>query len=153
MTDAFQAAFTPAPSQHSTRYDRCSSFLQQRAKFDDFIECFNNERRHQALDMHCPAGRYTPSPRRYTGLPDLDYPFHDKAVTVTTTAASVSTERRSISAFFAGQTVGIKQVEDHIWPASFMDYDLEYFDDEACRLEPLQNPFGPKCCPCLRYKP
>jgi hypothetical protein len=84
LTDAFQAAFTPAPSQHSTRYDRCSSFLQQRAKFDDFIECFNNERRHQALDMHCPAGRYTPSPRRYTGLPDLDYPFHDKAVTVTT---------------------------------------------------------------------
>ena len=25
-----------------------------------------------------------------------------------------------------------------------MDYDLGYFDDETCRLEPIQNPFGPK---------
>lgn len=28
-----------------------------------------------------------------------------------------------------------------------MDYDLGYFDDETCRLEPLQNPFGPKVLP------
>jgi hypothetical protein len=24
-------------------------------------------------------------------------------------------------------------------------YDLGYFDDETCRLEPIDNPFGPKC--------
>lgn len=48
---------------------------------------------------------------------------------------------------FAGQTVCIKQVEDHIWLVSFVDYDLGYFDDETCRLEPLQNPFGPKVLP------
>lgn len=47
----------------------------------------------------------------------------------------------------SGQTVGIKQVEDHIWLVSFVDYDLGYFDDETCRLEPLQNPFGPKVLP------
>jgi hypothetical protein len=47
----------------------------------------------------------------------------------------------------AGQAVGIKQVEDHIWLTSFMDYDLGYFDDETCRLEPLPNPFGPKVLP------
>jgi putative transposase len=28
-----------------------------------------------------------------------------------------------------------------------MDYDLGYFDDEECRLEPLANPFGPKLLP------
>jgi hypothetical protein len=27
------------------------NFLQQQAKFDDFVECFNNERPHQALNM------------------------------------------------------------------------------------------------------
>lgn len=48
---------------------------------------------------------------------------------------------------FAGQTIGVKQVDDHIWLASFMDYDLGYFDDETCRLEPLDNPFGPKVLP------
>lgn len=125
-----------------------ANFLQQQAKFDDFIDCFNNERPHQALDMHCPAERYTPSLRPYTGLPDLDYPFHDKAVTVTT-CGRICFDRKKInlSLVFAGQTLGIKQVEDHIWLASFMDYDLGYFDDETCRLEPLQNPFGPKVLP------
>jgi hypothetical protein len=28
-----------------------------------------------------------------------------------------------------------------------MHYDLGYFDDETCRLEPIQNPFGPKVLP------
>jgi putative transposase len=131
-----------------------ANFLQQQAKFDDFIDCFNKERPHQALGMDCPADRYQPSPRRYTGLPDLDYPFHDKAVIVTTCGRICYNRKKiNLSIVFAGQTVGIKQVEDHIWLASFMDYDLGYFDDETCRLEPLQNPFGPKCYPCLRYKP
>ena len=26
-------------------------------------------------------------------------------------------------------------------------YDLGYFDDETCRLEPIDNPFGPKLLP------
>jgi hypothetical protein len=30
---------------------------------------------------------------------------------------------------------------------SFMHYDLGYFDDETCRLEPVANPFGPKVLP------
>ena len=29
----------------------------------------------------------------------------------------------------------------------FMDYDLGYFDDETCRLEPLANPLGPSVLP------
>ena len=53
----------------------------------------------------------------------------------------------NLSQVFAGQTVGIKQTEDRIWLVSFMDYDLGYFDDETCRLEPLANPFGPKVLP------
>jgi hypothetical protein len=43
---------------------------------------------------------------------------------------------------FAGQKVGVKQVEDRIWLVSFMHYDLGYFDDETGRLEPIENPFG-----------
>ncbi|RWK02913.1 MAG: IS481 family transposase [Mesorhizobium sp.] len=125
-----------------------ANFLQQQARFDDFIDEFNSERPHQALGMDCPAERYTPSPRPYTGLPDLDYPFHDKAVTVTTCGRICYNRKKiNLSLVFAGQTVGIKQVEDHIWLASFMDYDLGYFDDETCRLEPLHNPFGPKVLP------
>lgn len=66
-----------------------------------------------------------------------------------TTCGRICYNRKKInlSQVFAGQTVGIKQVEDHIWLVSFVDYDLGYFDDETCRLEPLQNPFGPKVLP------
>ena len=28
-----------------------------------------------------------------------------------------------------------------------MLYDSGYFDDETCRLEPIENPFGPKVLP------
>ena len=48
---------------------------------------------------------------------------------------------------FAGQAVRVKQVSERVWLVSFMDYDLGYFDDETCRLEPIENPFGPKVLP------
>jgi len=38
-------------------------------------------------------------------------------------------------------------VSERVWLVSFMDYDLGYFDDETCRLEPIENPFGPKVLP------
>lgn len=42
---------------------------------------------------------------------------------------------------FAGQSVGVKEAADRIWLVSFMHYDLGFFDDETCRLEPAANPF------------
>jgi len=72
--------------------------LQQQTKFDDFLEEFNNERPHQALDMNCPAEVYTPSTRPYRGLPELDYPFHDKTIHVTCCGVSVCTAKKSTSA-------------------------------------------------------
>jgi putative transposase len=125
-----------------------NNFLQQQAKFDDFIDCYNNERPHQALNMNCPAERYVTSTRTYTGLPNIDYPFHDKTVTVTTCGRiCFNRQKINLSMVFAGQSVGIKQVGDQIWLVSFMDYDLGYFDHQTCRLEPLDNPFGPKVLP------
>jgi putative transposase len=78
-------------------------------------------------------------------LPELDYPFHDRTVTVTTCGRiCFNRQKINLSVVFAGQTVGIKQVSDELWLVSFMDYDLGYFDHETCRLEPIENPFGPK---------
>ena len=42
---------------------------------------------------------------------------------------------------------GVTQVGERIWLVTFMHYDLGYFDDETCRLEPIENPFGPKVLP------
>jgi hypothetical protein len=35
-------------------------------------------------------------------------------------------------------------VSEEIWLVSFMDYALGYFEHQTCRLEPIENPFGPK---------
>src|ERR1700682_3820380 len=124
------------------------NFLQQQARFDDFIEVFNNERPHEALNMKCPAEVYQPSTRTYTGLPDIDYPFHDKTIVVTRCGRiCLGRKKINFSTVFAGQAVGIKEMHDDIWLVSFMDYDLGYFDLDTRVLEPLENPFGPKVLP------
>jgi putative transposase len=124
------------------------NLLQQQAKFDDFLACYNQERPHQALAMKYPAELYHPSPRPYRGLGELDYPFHDRTVTVTHCGRICLGKRKiNLSQAFAGQNVGIKEVSDRIWLVTFMHYDLGFFDHETCRLEPVGNPFEPKALP------
>ena len=131
-----------------TRDDADKEPREERSCGRSQTSLYNNERPHQALNMQYPAQRYRPSPRPYRGLPDIDYPFHDRAATVTTCGRiCFNRQKINLSQVFAGQTVGIKQTDDRIWLVSFMDYDLGYFDDETCRLEPLANPFGPKVLP------
>jgi hypothetical protein len=72
--------------------------LRQQARFDDFIACYNTERPHQALNMACPAEQDPPSTRPYDGRPELNYPFHDKEVTVTTCGRICLNAARSTSA-------------------------------------------------------
>src|SRR5881275_984749 len=60
-----------------------ANFLQQQARFEKFIEVFNKERPHEALDIKCPADVYRATTRPYQGLPEIDYPFHDRTVVVT----------------------------------------------------------------------
>ena len=122
--------------------------LQQQARFDAFVTQYNHERPHEALDMQVPADLYAPSSRAYGPLPELDYPLHDWSVVVTTCGRiCYRTRKINLSQVFAGQRVGIRQVSERIGLVTFMEYDLGYFDDETCRLEPIENPFGPKLLP------
>ena len=118
--------------------------LQQQAKFDAFVQEFNTERPHEALAMKCPAEVYSPSTRTYRGLPELSYPFHDRDILVTA-CGRICLHRKKInlSTVFAGQAVGIKEVDDGVWLVSFMHDDLGYIDLEQRTLQPLDNPFGP----------
>src|SRR5438105_6122162 len=124
------------------------NFLQQQAKFDDFIDCYNHERPHQALDMKYPAELYLPSPRPYRGLSELHYPFHDRTITVTQCGRiCFGRQKINLSTVFAGQNVGVKEVSDKIWLVTFMDYDLGFFDHETGRLGTAENPFAAKVLP------
>jgi putative transposase len=125
-----------------------ANVLQQQARFDAFIDQFNRDRPHQALGMKVPADIYTRSSRVYRGLEELAYPFHDETFTVTQCGRICFKGRKvNLSHVFAGQNVGVTQVGERVWLVTFMRYDLGYFDDETCRLEPIDNPFAPKLSP------
>lgn len=92
---------------------------------------FNSERPHEALGMTVPAEMYSPSPKRYRGLPDLSYPWHGSDVVFTACGhIRMHCKRINVSTVLAGQRVGIKEVDDGIWIVSFMQYDLGYIDLE-----------------------
>jgi transposase InsO family protein len=122
--------------------------LKQQEKFDDFIQVFNFERPHQALQMKYPSEVFKKSEREYKGIQPLVYPFHDKTIQVTQCGRICQRNWKvNLSKSFAGQEVGVKEVEDGIWVVSFLDYDLGYFDEAGKRVEPVSDPFQIKVLP------
>ena len=125
------------------------TLLQQQAKFDEFVSEFNLERPHEAIGMKVPADLYAnASSRPYLGLPELDYPFHDREIVITNCGrACLHRKKINISTVLAGQKLGIKEVDDGIWLVSFMHYDLGYIDLEQKTLQTIDNPFGTRLSP------
>ena len=140
-----------------------ANVLQQQGRFDDFVDEYNRERPHQALGMKVPADLYRPSDRVYHGPGRARLPVsrlerdRDPLRPDLLQRPQDQSQSRLCRA-----KVGIKQVDDRIWLVTFMHYDLGYFDDETCRLEPIDNPFGPTVLPmssginrhpCTRNRP
>ncbi|MEZ5551512.1 MAG: integrase core domain-containing protein [Pseudomonadales bacterium] len=48
--------------KHETTKPASFNFLQQQERLDDFMDIYNNDRPHQALNMKYPGELYTPSP-------------------------------------------------------------------------------------------
>ena len=92
------------------------NFLQQQERFDAFVGVYNNERPHQALGGAYPGDVYTPSPKAYRVPDEPEYPYHDRTIRVTRCGRICIGKRKiSFSTVFAGQVVGIREVEDQIW--------------------------------------
>lgn len=86
--------------------------------------------------------------RPYAGLPELDYPFHDRDILITACGRICMHKKKiNISTALAGQRLGIKEVDDGIWLVSFMHYDLGYLDLEHRTLQTIDNPFGTSLSP------
>ena len=105
---------------------------------------FNTEHPHEALAMKPPADIHAASARAYQGLPEIDYPLHDRDALVTACGRICMQRKKiNISTVMAGQRLGLKEVDDGIWVVSFMAYDLGYIT--------IRSLHG--CYPCLRYEP
>ena len=95
-----------------------------------------------------PGELYSLSARPYQGLPEVEYPFHDKDILVTACGRICMHRKKiNISTVMAGQRLGIKEVEDGIWLVSFMSHDLGYIDLEQKTLQTIDNPFGTRLSP------
>jgi len=103
---------------------------------------------HAVLDRHGLVQRARASPRPYEGLPELQYPWHDRDILVTACGRICMHRKKiNISTVLAGQKLDIKEVDDGIWLVSFMHYDLGYIDLEQRTLQTIDNPFGTRLSP------
>jgi len=123
--------------------------LQQHERFDTFIDGYNHDRPHQALGGCYPAEIYTPSPKIYQPPTPLEYPFHDRTIRVTQCGRlCVGRRKINLSTVFAGQDIGITEIDDRVWAVTFMQYELGFFDESVDRVAPKgQNPFALKVLP------
>lgn len=120
-----------------------SNLLQQQEKFDHFVNEFNFERPHQALNMKCPADVHQKSLKPYLGLPEITYPDYDKSLLITCCGkVCIGKQKVHISKALANQPVGVKEVDDRIWQVGFMDFTLGFFDEETDKFAPKEDPFG-----------
>ncbi len=111
------------------------NFLQQQARFDDFVDVYNNERAHQSLNGQYPGDLNTPSSGVYRQPEEPEYPYHDRAIHIPKCGRICMGRRKiNLSTVFAGQTMGIREVADKIWLVSFTDYDLGFFDQDLNKV-------------------
>jgi integrase-like protein len=83
--------------KNETTRPAAANLLQQQAKFDAFVQEFNCERPHEALNMQCPGQVYTASARPYQAFPIPITPFTTRLSWSPTAAAFAFIARKSIS--------------------------------------------------------
>jgi len=116
------------------------NLLQQQERFDAFMEEFNRERPHEALDMKRPAEVYLDSIRPYPAqLPELSYPGYDDVLTVSSRGV-IALPRRQLylAAALANQPVGLRELDDGRWLVSFATLDLGHIERNN-RFTPLSS--------------
>ncbi len=118
------------------------NFLQQQARFDrwqqEYITKSGPTRPPAAL-----SGRAAPHLSALLCRPaTLENPLHDQTIAVTQYGRLRFGGRKiNLSAVFAGQNVGVREVTDHVGLISLMHYDLGFFDDQCSRIECAPSPF------------
>jgi len=115
--------------------------LAQQRRFDRFREEFNNERPHEALEMHTPASLYTSSKRTMPEkLPPLEYPAHYEVRYVSGNGGiRWNCAWVNVSTTCIGEYVGLEEIDDGIWNVYFGPLKLgRLLEREMC----IEDAFG-----------
>jgi len=107
-----------------------TNILQQQAKFDDFIEEFNCERPHEALDDQTPASCYTASPRSMPRrIPELEYGDDVEVRRVSQQGSlKMNGKRTFISETFAYEWLGLRPIDERSFEVLYGPVRLGFLD-------------------------
>lgn len=103
----------------------------QQLAFRHFVQVFNHERPHDALNGETPADLYRPSNKPYPEkLPMPEYPAHFELRRVSRNGGiRWSSDWVNISSVLAEETIALEEVDDGVWTVWFYQYALGRFDE------------------------
>lgn len=117
---------------------KANARAQQRA-FDEFRYVFNQERPHQALEMHTPSSCYEPSPRPYPArVPEPEYGSAMRVRRVRPCGnLTWGGEDVFLSEVLSGEPVGLLPLDERYYRVYFAALPLARFDSYRLRIERL----------------
>ena len=109
---------------------------EQQRRFDRFREQFNHARPHEALGDHTPAEFYRRSARPFPQrLEEICYPGHFERRRINPVGQMRWKARRLfLGGVFAGETVGLEEIEDGVWSLYFASHMLARLDEHVGKL-------------------
>jgi transposase InsO family protein len=122
--------------KQATARPPAANLTAQQRRFNCFRQEFNDERPHEALADHTPAEFYRPSPRPYPErLPEPRYPGHFEWRRISH-AGDLRWHGRHLflGSVFAGELVGLEEVDDGVWSVYFAHHLLARLDEHLGRL-------------------
>lgn len=109
---------------------------EQQNTFNNFIEEYNNERPHEALNQKTPSSVYRLSPRPYPSkLPKVEYDSNT-IVRYVTNRGCIKWKGLLIflSESLKGEYVALQQIDNHLWRIRFSFHPLGILDEKGRRL-------------------
>ena len=121
--------------QETTRPPEHNLTAQQR-RFDRFRKQFNHERPHEALADRTPAELYRPSLRPYPRREEeVCYTGHFERRQINQVGQMRwKAQRLFVGGVFAGETVGLEEIEDGVWSLYFASHLLARWDGQVGTL-------------------
>jgi putative transposase len=114
------------------------SLAAQQRKFNVFIDEFNNERPHEALEQRTPCECYEPSPREMPStIKSFVYPDRFEVRYVSGNGGIRWKNRHwiNVSTVCIGEYVGVEEIDNGIWLVYFGPLKLGRLDERHMRIE------------------
>ncbi len=143
---------TPGKPQENGRHERmhrtlkaetanppASNMRRQQARFDRWVEEFNFERPHEALDGQTPASAYELSEREYPGdVGDPEYPGHYETRRVSSNGLlKFRMVKVYLSQALSNELVGMVEVADGEWRVKFAGLELATYDERTKEMKQI----------------